>query len=70
MPINPAPPPSLSLRARGATSNVAGRFEARDRTAEADGWDREEEPSLLRTEVDAGTAPLGDHPQQLARSAV
>ena len=36
---------------RAAGSNHAGRFEPLARVAEADGWDREEELPVLRTEV-------------------
>ncbi|MDE3027207.1 MAG: PA0069 family radical SAM protein [Paracoccaceae bacterium] len=44
-------PPSLHVRARGATANASGRYEAQSRVVFHDGWEREEEPKLLRTEV-------------------
>lgn len=44
-------PPSLRLRARGARSNAAGRFEPYETSIESDGWDMSEEERLLRTEV-------------------
>ncbi len=43
--------PTQRLRARGAASNAAGRFEARTREAADDGWDIPEEARLVRTEV-------------------
>jgi DNA repair photolyase len=50
-----APDPSLlpgqRLRARGAASNEAGRFERHAREGVDDGWDIPEEARLLRTEV-------------------
>jgi DNA repair photolyase len=54
-----APDPSLlpnrRLRARGAASNAAGRFERLAREAADDGWDIAEEARLVRTEVRAET---------------
>lgn len=50
MPL-PPPDPFLRLKARGAKSNGAGRFEPYARTHEDDGWDLPEEERLLRTEV-------------------
>src|SRR6056297_2760991 len=44
-------PPDLRLRARGAASNAAGRFEAHGVCYEPDGWDRDEEARVLRTQV-------------------
>jgi len=44
-------PHDLRLRARGAVSNAAGRFEAHGVNYEADGWEREEEARMLRTQV-------------------
>lgn len=43
--------PGQRLRARGAGSNSAGRFEATDREAFDDGWDIAEEEHLVATEV-------------------
>ena len=43
--------PSQRLRARAAASNQSGRFEPVRKVVEHDGWDIEEEPSLVRTEV-------------------
>ena len=43
--------PGQRLRARGAASNRAGRFEATDREAVDDGWDIPEEERLVATEV-------------------
>ena len=43
--------PGTGVRARGAGSNRAGRFEATSREAADDGWDRDEEVRLLRTEL-------------------
>jgi len=43
--------PGQRLRARGAASNRAGRFEASDRDAFDDGWDLPEEDRLVATEV-------------------
>ncbi len=43
--------PGQKVRARGATSNAAGRFEAAQRVAVDDGWDLPEEERLIRTEV-------------------
>jgi DNA repair photolyase len=54
--------PALSLlpgqrpRARGAVSNVAGRYEGATREAVADGWDIPHDDALLRTEVRTETA--------------
>lgn len=52
-PVPPLPGlmPGAVVRARGAGSNRAGRFETAAAEALADGWDRAEEPRLLRTEV-------------------
>jgi len=47
----PPPDPFLRLKARGARSNPAGRFEPYAREASDDGWDLPEEERLLRTEV-------------------
>ena len=47
----PHPNPRQKLRARGAVSNDAGRFEPTARVAFEDGWDLAEDPRLLRTEV-------------------
>src|SRR5690606_1565444 len=47
----PPPDPFLRLRARGAASNAAGRFEPYRREAESDDWDIPEDDRLLRTEV-------------------
>lgn len=44
-------PPHLRLRARGATTNAAGRFEPEHRVVEPDGWDRPEDEVTLRTTV-------------------
>jgi DNA repair photolyase len=51
--IKPLPPPdpALRLKARGAASNVAGRFEPHARGVEHDGWDIPEDERLLRTDV-------------------
>ena len=43
--------PGQRLRARGADSNDAGRFEAEHRVAFDDGWDMAEEDRLVKTEV-------------------
>ncbi|TNF16219.1 MAG: radical SAM protein, partial [Rhodobacteraceae bacterium] len=43
--------PSERLRARGAASRPAGRFEPYARAPEHDGWDIAEEERLIRTEV-------------------
>ena len=43
--------PTQKLRARGAASNQAGRFEPTQREGFDDGWDLPEDPRLLRTEV-------------------
>ncbi|MCF1708369.1 PA0069 family radical SAM protein [Tabrizicola sp. J26] len=43
--------PGQRLRARGAGSNRAGRFEPHGREAVDDGWDLDEEERLVRTEV-------------------
>ena len=43
--------PGQRLRARGAASNAAGRFEPRTRARVDDGWDMAEDERLLRTEV-------------------
>ncbi|SEM81867.1 DNA repair photolyase [Roseovarius tolerans] len=44
-------PHDLRLRARGAVSNAVGRFEAHGVRYEADGWDRNEEERVMRTQV-------------------
>lgn len=43
--------PDERLKARGADTRPAGRFELHERIREADGWDIPEEERLLRTEV-------------------
>lgn len=43
--------PGQHARARGATSNHAGRFEGAERHAFDDGWDMPEDDRLLRTEI-------------------
>ncbi|MCY1127306.1 PA0069 family radical SAM protein [Frigidibacter sp. RF13] len=43
--------PALRVRARGAATNDAGRFEPYARAPADDGWDMPEEERLLRTEV-------------------
>ena len=43
--------PLAKARARGADSNVSGRFEPYQRSVESDGWDIPEEPAAVRTEV-------------------
>lgn len=43
--------PGLRWRARGAASNVAGRFEPARRETRDDGWDLPQEARLLRTET-------------------
>ena len=43
--------PDERLKARGADTRPAGRFEAHERIRESDGWDMPEEQHLLRTEV-------------------
>ena len=50
MPL-PPPDPFLRLKARGAASNPAARFEPYSREVEHDGWDIPEEERLLRTEI-------------------
>lgn len=50
-PPDPSLSPGLRLRARGAASNLAGRFEPALRETEDDGWMLEEETQLLRTET-------------------
>ncbi|MGB3313731.1 MAG: PA0069 family radical SAM protein [Albidovulum sp.] len=50
MPL-PPPDPFLRLKARGAASNAAGRFEPYARVVESDGWDIPEEERAARTEV-------------------
>ncbi len=47
----PPPDPFLRLKARGAVSNAAGRFEPYARVAENDGWEIAEEERVARTEV-------------------
>lgn len=43
--------PGQRVRARGAGSNVTGRYEGTSRVAFDDGWEMEEDDHLLRTEV-------------------
>ncbi len=43
--------PGQRVRARGAGSNLSGRFEPAQRMAFADGWQIEEEDHLIQTEV-------------------
>jgi DNA repair photolyase len=43
--------PGQRLRARGTSSNAAGRFEPRNTVAVDDGWDIPEEERLVRTDV-------------------
>lgn len=43
--------PDERLKARGADTRPAGRFELHERMRESDGWDIPEEERLLRTEV-------------------
>ncbi|MEQ9259197.1 MAG: PA0069 family radical SAM protein [Roseovarius sp.] len=43
--------PALRASGRAALSNHAGRYEAERRAFEADGWDREEDCTTLRTDV-------------------
>ena len=50
MPL-PPPDPFLRLRARGADTNMSGRFEPYAREVENDGWDIPEDERLLKTEV-------------------
>ncbi len=50
MPLPPSDP-FLRLKARGAASNGAGRFEPYESIRESDGWEIPEEERLLRTEV-------------------
>ena len=45
------PSPGSRARGRGATFNPDGRFEPYVREAVDDGWEREEEPAPLRTEI-------------------
>lgn len=47
----PPPDPRKRLKARGAASAPAGRFEPYERLIESDGWEIAEEERLLRTEV-------------------
>lgn len=49
--ILPPADPCTRLRARGAASRPAGRFEPYERLWEPDGWDLPEDEVLLRTEV-------------------
>jgi len=49
--MSPTVSPHLRLRARGAASNEAGRYEATTREVVADGWDTPEDARTLRTEV-------------------
>ena len=49
-----APPPST--KGRGARSNRSGRYEPEAREAFDDGWDEEDEPKPLRTELTAEAA--------------
>ncbi|NEX47801.1 PA0069 family radical SAM protein [Pseudotabrizicola algicola] len=48
---DPSLMPGQRIRARGASSNHAGRFEAQGRERVEDGWDIAEEERLLRTEI-------------------
>lgn len=48
---DPSLMPGQRIRARGAASNVAGRFEAQDRERVEDGWDIPEEERLLCTDI-------------------
>ncbi|MFN4129276.1 MAG: PA0069 family radical SAM protein [Paracoccaceae bacterium] len=48
---DPSVLPGLRIRARGAASNAAGRFEAQSRVRVEDGWEIAEEERLLRTEI-------------------
>ncbi len=50
MPLSP-PAPSLRIKARGAATNDAGRFEPYGREAIHDGWHLPEDEHLLKTEV-------------------
>jgi len=43
--------PGQRMRARGALSNLAGRFEPRDRVAIDDGWESSDPGELVQTEV-------------------
>lgn len=43
--------PHLRLKARGAASAPAGRFDTQTRLRESDGWDIPEDETLLRTEL-------------------
>lgn len=43
--------PDQQTRARGAVSNAAGRYEAHQVSYEDDGWERDEERQILRTQV-------------------
>ncbi len=43
--------PGQRIRARGARSNAAGRFEKHTAVAADDGWDMEEEDRLIKTEI-------------------
>lgn len=47
----PPSDPFLRVRARGAASNVSGRFESHAREVAHDGWDIPEDERLLRTEI-------------------
>ncbi|WP_347313514.1 PA0069 family radical SAM protein [Defluviimonas sp. SAOS-178_SWC] len=47
----PPPDPFLRLKARGAATNAAGRFEPYARIHENDGWEIPEDERLMRTEV-------------------
>jgi len=47
------PPPNTRVRARAAGSNASGRFEPTSREAVDDGWARDDDLPLLRTEVRA-----------------
>lgn len=48
---DPTLPPGLRPRARGVSSNHAGRFEPASTSAFDDGWDMAEDDRLLRTEI-------------------
>ncbi|MBW7055128.1 PA0069 family radical SAM protein [Paracoccus bogoriensis] len=50
-PMLPPRDPHLRLKARGAASAPAGRFDTQTRLRESDGWDIPEDETLLRTEL-------------------
>ncbi|MDM7459728.1 MAG: PA0069 family radical SAM protein, partial [Paracoccus sp. (in: a-proteobacteria)] len=51
LPMLPPRNPDLRLKARGADTAPAGRFEREQRLRECDGWDIPEEARTLRTEI-------------------